>query len=197
VPYLIIPLEHFPNAWTALAFTILFVAILPIELRIFSRSRLRGGERRDRASLLYVLTAVALSIAAIITLPYLGIGRIPVAVSYFGFVMLLSGFFLRQWSIRTLGKFFMPVVSLLEDHTLITTGPYRVIRHPAYTGLLLELVGASLAVANIVACIIAFVFLIPTLLYRILIEEEVLIEKFGDTYRAYQRRAKKLIPGVF
>jgi len=103
----------------------------------------------------------------------------------------------RQRSIIVLGEFFTPVISIQKNQKLIQEGPYKYIRHPSYTGLFLEIVGVGLFLSNWLAIIIILILLFPSLIYRILIEEKVLVKEFGNEYTSYQKRTKKLIPFIY
>jgi protein-S-isoprenylcysteine O-methyltransferase Ste14 len=86
-------------------------------------------------------------------------------------------------------------VALHPDQRVVDSGPYRLIRHPSYTGSLVTVLGICLAMANW----LSFLGMIPAALgylYRIRIEERVLVEGLGEAYRAYQRRTKRLIPYI-
>jgi len=117
-------------------------------------------------------------------------------VSLTGLVFLLVGSALRAQARRTLGKYFSPVVRILPDHKLIRYGVYKHIRHPGYLGELLLYFSVPLFFHSLYGFLV-MVFLIPFILYRIRVEEQVLIEKFGDEYRDYMRQSKRLIPHVF
>ena len=187
-------LEYFPNYFVGILFTILFFTILAVELRIFSKQRLTGGFSRDRKSLLLILIGVVLSLFSLFLFPYLGIGKINPAFTYLGMLVLISGFMLRQWSIQILGRLFTPVISIQKDHRLIIKGPYTYVRHPSYSGLLMELLGASLAVFNWLSFVLIFCFMLPPLIYRIKAEENELIKQFGQDYIDYKKKTKMLIP---
>lgn len=100
---------------------------------------------------------------------------------------------MRQWSIYTLKNFFSPVVCCQKDQRLIDCGPYSQIRHPSYLGLILELVGLALVLKNILATVVILVLIMPAIIYRIRVEEKVLLEKFGDVYIKYKAKTK----GIF
>jgi protein-S-isoprenylcysteine O-methyltransferase Ste14 len=85
-------------------------------------------------------------------------------------------------------------VEVKTDHRLITSGPYRVIRHPSYSGLLLMTFGVVLGYASMIGLAGILFLLLPGLAYRMVVEERLLIEMFGEEYRAYQQRTKRLIP---
>jgi len=117
-------------------------------------------------------------------------------VSLTGLILLPIGSALRVQARRTLGRYFSPVVRILPDHELIRHGIYKHIRHPGYLGELLIYFSIPLIFHSLYGFLV-MVSLIPFILYRIRIEEQMLIEKFGDEYRDYMRNSKKLIPYLY
>jgi len=117
-------------------------------------------------------------------------------VSLAGLVLLLVGSALRVQARRLLGEYFSPVVRILPEHRLIRHGVYKYIRHPGYLGELLLYFSVPLLFHSLYGFFV-MVFLIPLILYRIRVEEKMLIEKFGDEYRDYMRKSKRFIPYVF
>jgi len=117
-------------------------------------------------------------------------------VSLTGLVLLLVGSALRVQARRTLGEYFSPVVRILPGHKLIRHGVYKHIRHPGYLGELLLYFSVPLLFHSLDGFLV-MVFLIPFILYRIRIEEQMFLEKFGDEYRDYMRKSKRFIPYVF
>jgi protein-S-isoprenylcysteine O-methyltransferase Ste14 len=108
-----------------------------------------------------------------------------------------AGLAIRGWAIRALGSSFTQVVTTRSDQLLVTSGPYRYVRHPGYAGSLATLTGLGLTLGN---CGSLFVLTIGTLiahLPRIHVEERALEELFGDPYRQFERKRKRLIPGVW
>jgi protein-S-isoprenylcysteine O-methyltransferase Ste14 len=119
---------------------------------------------------------------------------LPDWVFYLGIALMIGGIALRQWAIFVLGRFFSTKVTILSDHKIVTNGPYHVIRHPAYSGTLLTLVGLGLASrtwAGTLAILILFGLVYN---YRISIEEKELKAEFGEQYLEYSRKTKRLIP---
>jgi protein-S-isoprenylcysteine O-methyltransferase Ste14 len=118
-------------------------------------------------------------------------------VAYIGIIFLIIGGIIMIISRIQLGKYGTPVVHTGEEHKLVTTGLYKILRHPMYFGAIFMMLGPYLAFRSI------FVLIGMTLLYmfsmkiRIQIEEETLIETFGDDYRKYMKRTKKLIPFIY
>jgi len=117
-------------------------------------------------------------------------------VSLTGLILGLVGFAIRTQARRTLGKSWSPVVRILPEHKLITYGIYRHVRHPGYLGEILAYFLVPALFRSLYGFLIT-IFLIPLILYRIKIEENMLIEKFGEEYRDYVQNSKKLIPYVY
>jgi protein-S-isoprenylcysteine O-methyltransferase Ste14 len=107
------------------------------------------------------------------------------------------GIVLRLWSIATLGQYFRPIVHIQQGHQLVRSGPYRVLRHPSYTGLLLGLFGLSLTFANVGAIVVFNGCFLAAVLYRIRVEERFLLDGLGDQYATYMQDTYRLVPGVW
>jgi protein-S-isoprenylcysteine O-methyltransferase Ste14 len=114
-----------------------------------------------------------------------------------GMVILLAGLVLRGWSFKALGQYFTHTVMVSSDQPVIATGPYRVLRHPSYTGIILIGLGVGLAAANWAALAGVTLLILTPLLWRIRIEENALSTTLGDRYRAYAAQHKRLVPLVW
>ena len=114
-----------------------------------------------------------------------------------GIVTMCFGFLLRHWSIYILGKYFRTTVELERDHKVVRTGPYKYIRHPSYSGMILFCIGYGLVAQNWLSLIAAVLFPTVSLLYRIKIEEAALVQGIGAEYDEYQKGTKKLIPLIW
>lgn len=112
-------------------------------------------------------------------------------------VLIALGGGFRLWSIATLGRYFRAVVHIQENHHVVRTGPYRVLRHPSYTGLLVGLLGISLLFGNYASAVVFELLVIVGVLYRIQVEERMLLDGLGADYAAYMRETNRLIPGVW
>jgi protein-S-isoprenylcysteine O-methyltransferase len=111
-----------------------------------------------------------------------------------GLGMMWGGIALRLWAVRTLGPRFRTVVMIHDEHQLITTGPYRLLRHPSYAGSLLTLAGLGLALGNWLSLLCAVLGALLGFTRRIPIEEAVLQARFGAEYTAYAQRTWRLVP---
>ncbi len=87
------------------------------------------------------------------------------------------------------------MVTIKSGHHLIRTGPYRIVRNPMYAGMLAALVGAAVAVGELLAFVVVGIIVIGIWL-KITAEEEILQEKFGEEYTRFRREVKSLIPYV-
>jgi protein-S-isoprenylcysteine O-methyltransferase Ste14 len=117
-------------------------------------------------------------------------------IRWFGVVLFAAGGALRIWPVFVLGNRFSGLVAIQPGHTLVTSGVYRVIRHPSYLGLLINSLGWSLAFRSGVGILLTSL-LIPLLITRIDAEENLLRAEFGDAYDVYCSNTWRLIPGIY
>jgi len=117
-------------------------------------------------------------------------------VRWCGVALFAVGGALRLWPVYILGDRFSGLVAIQPGHTLVTSGIYRIIRHPSYLGLLVNSLGWGLAFRSGVGVLLA-AFLIPPLVARIRAEERLLRTQFGEEYDAYRARTSRLIPGLY
>ena len=85
----------------------------------------------------------------------------------------------------------------MAGHRLIDTGPYRFVRHPSYTGALMAFLGLAPCLANWASLAVMLVPVLLVFLRRMHVEEDALLQAFGNQYRDYMRRTKRLIPAVY
>ena len=117
------------------------------------------------------------------------------AIAWIGVVLCIAGLLFCVWARFTLGRNWSGVVTFKGGHELITRGPYAIVRHPIYTGILIMIVGTVIVFGH-VAGIVALPFVFWGLWIKLRYEEKLMLEKFPDQYAAYQRRVKRLIPFV-
>jgi protein-S-isoprenylcysteine O-methyltransferase Ste14 len=168
------------------------------------RSRGRGGPAGERGADRHSMPALVVGTWAAVggglaLSRWVAPGRIPDPGSFLvaagGLVMGL-GMTLRWWAIRELGHHFTVRVTTSPDQMLVATGPYRFLRHPAYTGALLTVAGCLLCCADLPA--LGLVALpIAAYGWRITLEERALQRRFGPLYLEYASRRKRLIPYLF
>lgn len=117
-------------------------------------------------------------------------------VEAIGTVMVAVGLAFAVWARHHLGPNWSSVVELKRDHVLIQSGPYRVVRHPIYTGLLLGLLGSCVALGEwrgLLGSVLAF----TAILLRVRAEDALMARSFGETYRIYRRETPALVPYLF
>ena len=160
----------------------------------------KGGKRAERWSLLVVIAAAVGGMLGGLELVHwqaasVGAAQWPLFVA--GLVLMAAGIFLRQWAIFVLGRFFTVDVRIHPSQTVVDRGPYRWVRHPAYTGLVLFFVGVGLALSNWASLVV--LALVPTagLLVRIHSEERALLAGLGEDYRRYAATHSRLFPGIW
>jgi protein-S-isoprenylcysteine O-methyltransferase Ste14 len=117
------------------------------------------------------------------------------AAAWTGAVLCIAGLGFCIWARFTLGRNWSGVVTLKGGHELITSGPYALVRHPIYTGLLTMFV-ATVIVRGHVAGLIAMPFVFVSLWIKLRHEEKLMLMKFPNEYAAYQQRVKRLIPFI-
>jgi protein-S-isoprenylcysteine O-methyltransferase Ste14 len=191
----------FPSTYAAYIFSIVILIWLLSELiggRIIPSLK-RGGSTVQKKTSARGLNAISvIAWIAVFTastnFAKNDIAMLPSWVYYVGIAFMLAGIAFRQWAIAVLGRYFSGVIGVQKEQKVVQTGPYRLIRHPSYTGHLLMMVGIGLAVQSWGA--VLAVLLIFGLAYghRMLVEEKVLISEIGNSYVEYMKRTKRVIP---
>ncbi|MGH6836593.1 MAG: methyltransferase family protein [Methylocella sp.] len=184
------------RALSALAVALFIIA----GAALFAGGNISPGVREDRGNR-WVITALALiGLLAAILPAYTDRKDFWTldgeSIRWLGVVLVSAGGALRLWPVFVLGHRFSGLVAIQPGHTLVTSGVYRVIRHPSYLGLLVSTLGWGLAFRSGVGVLLA-ALTIPPLVARIRAEERLLREEFGAEYDAYRARTSRLIPGLY
>jgi protein-S-isoprenylcysteine O-methyltransferase Ste14 len=119
------------------------------------------------------------------------------AAAWIGLVTLWGGVALRLWAFRTLGRYFTFTVQTSGDQPVITAGPYRVIRHPSYAGIILAVIGLGLFIGNWLSLIVLTLAVTAGVVYRIRVEERALLQDLADDYRHYAATHRRLMPFIW
>lgn len=114
-----------------------------------------------------------------------------------GVILILLGVALRWYAIWTLGRYFTRDVAVSADQKVVQTGPYRSIRHPAYSGTFLTMLGVGLAMTNWASLVTLLICVLIGHMYRLSVEEKALIQTIGQPYVEYMHRTRLFIPLVF
>jgi protein-S-isoprenylcysteine O-methyltransferase Ste14 len=181
-----------------LSLTLACWVLLELSLRVRERVHSRGGTAQDRSTRILIAAALGSAIAiasfAAKVAPSLAM---PGPNRALGLVVMWLGLAIRVWAVAALGRAFRTTVEVDADQAVVSSGPYRWVRHPSYTGLLLIVAGFGLAVGNWLALAVCVTLPLPALLRRIDVEEAELTRVLGEPYRAYRTRTKRLIPGLW
>jgi protein-S-isoprenylcysteine O-methyltransferase Ste14 len=191
------------------AFFVLFIMLLAMRIYFMLKVR-RSGERimpdekaieREGGRGYYILrVSIFFMLIVFLVMYFAGASWIdgfsfylPDWMRWAGFAIGIVTVFFWTWVQVTLDTQWSPQLQLTKDHRLITTGPYARIRHPLYAGMCGWFISLSLLTANLIflgACILTF----AGLLWRIPREEQMMIETFGDEYKAYMQRTGRFLP---
>jgi protein-S-isoprenylcysteine O-methyltransferase Ste14 len=113
-----------------------------------------------------------------------------------GFAVGLGGAVLLVWASAVLGRFLVHEAAVFQDHALVTSGPYRFVRHPVYAGYLALLLGSGVGTLNVWLLLLWPISLLGILL-QAASEERVLLMKFGHDYERYVGRTGRLVPRLW
>lgn len=179
-----------------------YVAWFVMEWWVISRDRRRfTGRTADRGSFFgfFICIPLALIIAfgAAFRHPEWRITAWQPALSWIGIAMIWAGMAFRLWAVLTLGAFFRTSVVVQEGHQLVTAGPYRWLRHPAYTGVIVTMVGLGLALGNWVSLLAMAVLPTLAIAWRMHVEEQALAEQFGEAYKQFRESRSAVLPCVW
>jgi protein-S-isoprenylcysteine O-methyltransferase Ste14 len=118
------------------------------------------------------------------------------SLRWIGLALVVAGFVLITWTTVELGRQYSVYITLQQDHKLITSGPYRFIRHPRYLGVMIVAFGLALLFRSWIA-LMALPFLLALLIFRLMDEEKLLREEFGGQWEAYVQRRWRLVPFIY
>ena len=180
---------------------LLTIAWLASEALVFLRDRqAMTGTRRDFGSRLGLFAAIGLGFFVAFQAAAQQWGPLPgprAGWMIAGALLAVAGILYRQYAVHWLGAFFRTQVTLLDDHRLITDGPYARLRHPTYSGALLTCAGIGVVAGSGVALAAMVGLPLAAFAYRIRVEERALGEHFGADWTAYRARTAALIPGLW
>lgn len=117
-------------------------------------------------------------------------------LAWAGLALFATGIALQAAAMWALRGFYTVRLGMQTEHRLVTSGPYRLVRHPGYLSYILSMTGIGLALSSLLGLGLV-VLVMPFLLWRIQREEEMLVAEFGEQYRTYMQQTKRLIPLVY
>jgi protein-S-isoprenylcysteine O-methyltransferase Ste14 len=178
------------SGWLMIA---LYLLWLLVESRIALAETKKDSTNRDFGTLEAYALARLVTVITALYLPANDSSDTPQLIG--GLVLFLGGIGFRLVAIRTLGKFYSHRVRLADDHQIVQEGPYSMLRHPAYTGMLIGHLGFVIFFYNQVALAVWALFFVPAVIARILVEEKALMLLPG--YADFARTRKRLLPFVW
>ncbi len=168
--------------------------------RIRSRGNQRGAAE-ERLSLLVIGLTIYVGLlggflaATKVESAAIDFARWPIFV--LGALFMAGGIAFRQWAIAVLGAWFTVTVRVSADQSVVESGPYRFVAHPAYTGMAFVFAGLGLMLGNWLS--LAFLTVVPVigLVVRIKVEERAMLAGIGEPYRRFLAGRARLLPGVW
>ncbi|MDD4801382.1 MAG: isoprenylcysteine carboxylmethyltransferase family protein [Syntrophomonas sp.] len=155
----------------------------------------------DKKSYIYLqisfMAALFFATIDFVGLHYTRIDDLEPYIITLGFIFFIISCLIRWWGFKSIGKFFNRRVAIYENHQLVITGAYQRIRHPLYLGSLFSFLAIPMVFNSWGAMLLMIFTAIPALVYRIYVEEELLNSYFGEDYKKYSQKTKKMIPGIW
>lgn len=184
-----------------LLFWIACAAWWAMEMFVSHRKRSQDDPSRDGGTLKLLWTVLYAAIFVAVALAMSGIGRWPagwrVPLLWVGMAVVVGGLAFRVWAIVVLGRQFTVDVGIQPGHALITVGPYRVLRHPSYTGALACFYGLGVGLGSWASLAVIVIATTAAFMRRIRVEEAVLAQAFGPAWTVHAQRTWRLLPGLW
>ena len=192
-----------PFTWPYLvAFWIVYIWAFAPEFAIIRRAAdtIKRGESKDQGSMRVVMAGQQIGLTLSFFFSFIARLQMPwierLICFWSGLGLLIAGSVLRRYCWRLLGEFFTGDVNARADQPVIQKGPYRYVRHPSYSGGILMAGGVALALGTWLGVVTAMVTAVAAYVFRIRVEERVLVETLGAPYAEYMQRSKRLVPFV-
>lgn len=180
--------------WLVPLFWLAFIAYWLISARGVKKNIKKSDWRRDAGIriLLIILVLVVLWLTPSLRHAEYRFGT---AMQLLGTILCGAGIAFAIWARAHLGRNWSGTPSMKEGHELVTSGPYRFVRHPIYTGIIAAILGSALVVGTV--WFIVFFVSIGNFIWRIPLEERYMTQLFPDQYPEYKKRTKALVPFVW
>jgi protein-S-isoprenylcysteine O-methyltransferase Ste14 len=181
----------------AIVLAVCFFAIEPLFRQgKAAKSLERTASDKGSSALIVLLFWIEIILPPLLN--FLHMGQITSSsIRWLGLLIMLLSLILRFWSMQVLGEYYTRTLRVTDSQTIVSKGPYRVIRHPGYLGTILVWIGFALAVGNWIAILILAFLLFGVYGYRIRSEEAMLMERFGNEYQEYRKQTWRLIPLIY
>ncbi len=175
--------------------------------RFFIYWRVKAADTKANQRLEPAASGILRALTFLIAIALLSIPRIPLPWLYvqvwpqgywpfwLGAAVTVAGLLFAIWAREHLGRNWSSSVTIKQGHELITTGPYAVVRHPIYTGILAGFLGMAIAISQVRGFIV-FILIFVVFWFKFRMEEEWMRSQFGETYATYARKTAALVPYV-
>jgi len=192
-----------PFVWPyALVFWVIYVwAFLP-EWKVVQGGRegVKDADSKDSGSLKAILGGMWAALLIAYPLAFVKAWAFPqrwqLPLFVVGVLLIVLGSLLRRYCFRTLGEYFTGDVKARPDQPVITSGPYRLVRHPSYSAGMMMFIGIGLALGSWFSFALLTIATIATYSYRVAVEERVLLETIGEPYGKYMKERKRFLPYI-
>lgn len=185
------------SALTYISYFFLLLTEITLNRLLRSKSSDQPNADKKSLSLIWVTIIVVVTLSVYIArASYLPIYSNP-EWQYAGIAIIFTGIIIRLYVVYSLGRFFTVDVTIRQNHQLKKDGVYKYLRHPSYSALLLSFMGMGWTFNNWLSLVLLVTAVLIVLIKRINIEENVLMEHFGEEYSTYKKTTKRLIPFIY
>lgn len=184
---------HKALEWTIPILWLLWLAYWLIEAT--NTARAQKSESLQTAIIYRGATVIGILLIFGLKRPWARLWPVSVPLLCVAIILMLCGFSFAIWARRHLGRYWSARVTLKEGHQLIESGPYGLVRHPIYSGLLLSMAATVMTIGTLQS-LCGYAVLLGALIFKLAAEERLLADHFGQPYQDYRKRVRALIPGV-
>ena len=158
----------------------------------------KSADSKDSGSLKVLLGGMWIALLVAFLLAFEKVWSFPISAQLplfgIGVLMIVLGSLLRRYCFRTLGEYFTGDVRARANQPVVSSGPYRLVRHPSYTAGMMMFIGIGLALGSWLSFALLTIATIATYSYRVAVEERALLETIGEPYVDYMKKRKRFIP---
>jgi len=185
------------------AITIIMWIVFAIAFLLLKRRQKQNEQKKNKLAMIGMMLE-GVGFAFVFTVrrePFTNIfqmnSSIQILLTIISGTLAIASVWLGLSAVKTLGKQWNIKAQIIEGHELITTGPYKIVRHPIYSALFGLLIVTGYSITQLWAFIIAIVLYFIGTIFRTRVEEQLLIQHFGDQYEKYKKKVPALIPFIF
>ncbi len=185
------------------AITIIMWIVFAIGFLLLKRRQKQNEQKKNKLAMIGMMLE-GVGFAFVFTVrrePFTNIfqmnSSIQILLTIFSGILAIASVWLGLSAVKTLGKQWNIKAQIIEGHELITTGPYKIVRHPIYSALFGLLIVTGYSMTLLWAFIIAIVFYFIGTIFRTRVEEQLLIQHFGDQYEKYKKKVPAIIPYIY